>query len=44
MHDMCQNKTRGVSTDMRVAGAVTCGVSCARMHGHVKADDDDAWV
>ena len=32
------------SASTRAAGAMTHGVSHTRMCGHVKADDDDAWV
>ena len=43
MHDVCQNNTGGVGSGY---GSVErwCGVSHARMHGHVKADDDNMQV
>ena len=36
--------TEVLSAGMGAAGTVTCGVSCTRMHGHVKADNNDAQV
>ena len=52
MRDVCQNDTRGVSgrygsVEHRCgsgSGTVMCGVTHAQMHGHIKVDDDDAWV
>ena len=48
---VCQNDTGGVSSRYgsvehrcRSGSTVTCGMSCARMCGHVKADDDNVWV
>ena len=33
-----------LSTGVEAVGTMTCGVSCAGMHGCMKADDDNAWV
>ena len=51
MHDVCQNDTGGVSSRYgsdehwhRSGGAMTCGVLRAGMHGHMKADDNNAQV
>ena len=32
------------STNTEVVGTMTCGMLCARMHGHVKVDDNDKGV
>ena len=33
-----------LSTGMEAAGTMMCGMSHTRMHGHIKADDDDTGV
>ena len=51
MHDVCQDDTGRVSSRYgsvehwhRSGGAMMHGVSCAQMHGCVKADNNDTWV